>query len=58
MIKIINGKCEEKLHNINDNSIHLVVTSPPYNVDLGNNKFRKKGYDLYNDNKEHKEYIN
>ncbi|MFA5759890.1 MAG: DNA methyltransferase, partial [Clostridia bacterium] len=35
----------------------LVVTSPPYNVDLGNNKFNKNAYDIYNDNLEHKEYL-
>ena len=37
--------------------IDLVVTSPPYNVDLGNNKYNKSPYDLYNDNKDHQEYI-
>lgn len=57
MINVVNGKCEEKLHDISDNSIHLVITSPPYNVNLGKNKLNKNPYDLYNDNKEHKEYI-
>lgn len=57
MIEIINGKCEEKLHDISNNSINLVVTSPPYNVNLGKNKLNKNPYDLYNDNKEHKDYI-
>jgi site-specific DNA-methyltransferase (adenine-specific) len=42
---------------IEDKSIDLVITSPPYNVDLGNNKYHKNPYDLYNDNKEHKDYI-
>lgn len=37
--------------------INFVITSPPYNVDLGNNKYKKDGYSLYNDNKEHSEYI-
>lgn len=40
-----------------ENFLDLVVTSPPYNVDLGNNKYHKNPYDLYNDNKEHQEYI-
>lgn len=55
--KIIQGDCLEKLKDFEDNFIDIVITSPPYNVDLGNNKYHKNPYDLYNDNKEHKEYI-
>jgi site-specific DNA-methyltransferase (adenine-specific) len=55
--KIINGKSEEVIPTLEDNSIDLVVTSPPYNVDLGNNKYNETPYNLYNDNKEHKDYI-
>ena len=55
--KIINGKCEKVLLTLEDNSIDLVITSPPYNIDLGNNKYNKNPYDLYNDNKDHQEYI-
>jgi site-specific DNA-methyltransferase (adenine-specific) len=55
--KIINGKCEEVIPSLENNSIDLVITSPPYNVDLGNNKFNKSQYDLYNDNREHTAYI-
>ena len=40
-----------------DKFIDLIVTSPPYNVDLGNNKYHKNPYDLYIDNKEHHTYI-
>jgi len=40
-----------------DNFIDLIVTSPPYNVNLGKNKYNKNPYDLYRDNKAHKEYI-
>lgn len=59
MIDIYNENCIETLTNrIEDDSIDLVCTSPPYNVDLGNNKLNKNPYDLYNDNKEHQEYIN
>lgn len=50
--------CEEIIKTIPDDSINLIVTSPPYNVDLGNNKYNKNPYSLYKDNKEHKEYIN
>ena len=56
--KIINGKCEEVLPTLKDNIIDLVITSPPYNVNLGDNKFNKNPYDLYNDNKEHRNYLN
>lgn len=51
------GDCLDLIPQLDDRTIDLVVTSPPYNVDLGNNKYHKSPYDLYNDNKEHKEYI-
>ena len=55
--KIICGKSEEKLNLLKDEVIDLVITSPPYNVNLGDNKFNKNPYDLYNDNRDHQEYI-
>lgn len=55
--KIYNMDCIDGLKQLDDNCIDLVVTSPPYNVDLGNNKYNKNPYNLYNDNKEHDEYI-
>jgi site-specific DNA-methyltransferase (adenine-specific) len=55
--RVIHGKSEEVIPTLDDDSIHLVVTSPPYNVDLGNNKYNKTPYDLYNDNRDHHEYI-
>lgn len=55
--KIYNIDCIDGLRQLEDSSIDLTITSPPYNVDLGNNKFHKSPYDLYNDNKDHKEYI-
>jgi len=55
--KIYNENCLETLEKISDEFIDITITSPPYNVDLGNNKYNKNPYDLYNDNKEHKEYI-
>ena len=57
MIKIINEYCEKGIPLLEDYSIDLVVTSPPYNVDLGNNKYHKSSYDIYNDNKDHHKYI-
>jgi DNA modification methylase len=55
--RIHHGRCEDLIRDLPDESIDLVITSPPYNVDLGNNKYNKNPYDLYNDNKEHQEYI-
>ena len=51
------GDSQTLIRQLENESIDLVVTSPPYNVDLGNNKYHKDPYDLYNDNKDHKEYI-
>ena len=55
--KIFNEPNTDTLIRMEDNYLDLTVTSPPYNVDLGNNKYNKNPYDMYNDNKEHKEYI-
>lgn len=56
-IELFQGRCEDILPTLDDDSIDLVITSPPYNVDLGNNKYNKSPYDLYNDNKDHDKYI-
>ena len=55
--KLYNGKSENVIPILKDNSIDLVVTSPPYNVDLGNNKLNENPYDMYNDNLDHWKYI-
>ena len=55
--KLYHGESEKVIPTLEDNSIDLVVTSPPYNVDLGNNKFNENPYDMYNDNKDHWDYI-
>ena len=49
------GDSLELVKELDDNSIDLVVTSPPYNVDLGQKKYKGVGqtrlpYNLYNDN--------
>jgi len=51
--KLYLGESEKVIPTLEDNSIDLAVTSPPYNVDLGNNKFNDNPYNLYNDNKDH-----
>ena len=56
-IKLLHGDCLELMKDIPDMSVDLTVTSPPYNVDLGNNKYNKNPYNLYNDNREHHDYI-
>lgn len=56
--KLYLGESEKVIPTLEDDSIDLVVTSPPYNVDLGNNKFNEDPYDMYNDNKDHWEFIN
>jgi len=55
--RLYHGESEKVIPTLDNNSIDLVVTSPPYNVDLGNNKFNENPYDLYNDNKSHWDYI-
>ena len=48
--KIICGDALEEMRKIPDNSIHLAITSPPYNVG--------KDYDNHNDKMDYKEYLN
>jgi len=55
--RIICGDCEKVICWFPNEVIDLVVTSPPYNVGLGENKYNKRGYDLYNDKKGFKDYI-
>lgn len=55
---IYNEDCIKTIGRMDNNLLDLVVTSPPYNVDLGNNKYHKNPYDIYIDNKDHHEYIN
>ena len=54
---IYNKDCISGMTSLKSSQVDLILTSPPYNVDLGNNKYNKNPYDLYNDNKEHEEYI-
>lgn len=49
--KIHLGKWEDVMPQIPDNSVDIVITSPPYCVDLGNNKFKKDAYTDLNPNK-------
>jgi len=54
---IYQGRCEELIAKLPNDFIDLVVTSPPYNVDLGNNKHNKNTYDVYDDSVDYNKYI-
>jgi len=58
-MKLYNGDCLEVMDRliVEGVKVDAIITSPPYNVDLGNNKYNKTPYSLYKDNKEHWEYI-
>jgi len=51
------GKWEEVMPTIPDDSIDIVITSPPYNVSLGDNKHKKDAYDTYEDNMPYEDYL-
>ncbi len=55
--KIFNQDCLQTIERMDDELLDMVITSPPYNVNLGKNKFHKNPYDMYRDNKQHNEYI-
>lgn len=48
--QIICGDCLEVMRQIPDNTVHLAVTSPPYNLGIN--------YDAHNDSLAYKEYLN
>ena len=48
-MKLLNGDCLIEMDKIKDNSIDLIITSPPYNIDLD--------YDIYNDYRPWEEYM-
>lgn len=56
-IRLYHNDCQDAIDQLENNSVDLVITSPPYNVDLGHNKYNKNQYNLYRDNKEHSAYI-
>jgi DNA modification methylase len=61
MNKIFCGKSEEVIDELPDKSVNLIITSPPYNIDLGNKKVKSKRfkkYDEYEDNISHEQFLN
>lgn len=57
MIKLKRGDCLEVIDTLDDDSIDCLITSPPYNVNLGHNKHNKNMYNTYDDNKEYPDYL-
>lgn len=55
--KIHNGRWEDVMPHVPDGTVDLIVTSPPYNVDLGNNKHKKDAYADHDDNMPYDEYL-
>jgi modification methylase len=47
--KVICGDCLEVMREIPDNTVHLAITSPPYNLGIN--------YDVHNDSLAYKEYL-
>ncbi|MFA5313372.1 MAG: site-specific DNA-methyltransferase, partial [Methanomassiliicoccales archaeon] len=43
---------------IPDSIVDIIITSPPYNVNLGNNKHKKDAYAEYDDNMLYDDYLN
>lgn len=57
-IEILNCDCIQAMNSkIVHGSVDCVITSPPYNVNLGNNKFKKDGYASYSDNLDYQDYL-
>ena len=54
---LFNEDCVKAMKAMAALSVNLIITSPPYNVNLGNNKFKKDGYENYDDNLEYHEYL-
>jgi len=57
-MQIICNDSSKAVLELENNSIDLVVTSPPYNVNLGHAKLSNRGeYDSYDDKRDHEVYI-
>jgi len=51
------GQWETIMPIIPSNSVDIIITSPPYNVNLGKNKLKKDSYDTYDDNMPYEDYL-
>lgn len=56
--KIYNMDCLEGLRRLEDNSVDLIITSPPYNFGGFNRNGIRSNYECYNDDLDEEEYKN
>lgn len=58
-IRLLTGDCVEKLNILakEKTPVNIIITSPPYNVNLGNNKHKKEGYNSIDDNLPYPVYL-
>lgn len=56
-MKLMQGDCLVEMNRLSEKTVNCIITSPPYNVDLGNNKYKKEGYNSHNDNMPYQEYL-
>ena len=56
-MQLILGDCLDEMKKMEDNSVDLVLTDPPYGIDIAKNPFRgkfpKKEWDSYTPKKEY-----
>ena len=55
--QIIHGKSEDVMPTIPPDFVDLIITSPPYNVKLGDNKKKKDAYKEYDDDLSYDKYL-
>lgn len=58
-VRLLTGDCIDKMNLLikEGTFVNIIITSPPYNVDLGNNKHKKDGYLSTNDNLPYEQYL-
>jgi site-specific DNA-methyltransferase (adenine-specific) len=55
--KILNTDCLDGLKTLSDNTVDLIVTSPPYNMGKTYGNFKFNGYENYADNRDDYDYF-
>lgn len=58
-VTLYTGDCIDTLNKIYESGerANIIITSPPYNVNLGNNKYKKEGYTSTDDNLPYEDYL-
>lgn len=59
-VRLLTGDCIDKMNLLikEGTFVNIIITSPPYNVDLGNNKYKRDGYLSTDDNLPYEQYLN